>query len=196
MNISNKGEQYKPFSGRPGKSSDSVFKVGYFVLAFQFLCPNSVRSLTSLQALDSFLSLTLRVPPPTGLAVGLDGFANPERLDLSSIIEGRASTTPFADYALLGDDILITDTEVARKLNSALLLSRRTYPPRDSWNFCGLRWGKSTKARQIDRLHVVVVLKKMEADHITIIVVTVGGVGGCGGGGEHITARSGSAFLR
>ncbi|KAM7460557.1 hypothetical protein LguiB_036099 [Lonicera macranthoides] len=38
------------------------------------------------------------------------------------------------------------------KLNSALLLSRRTYPPRDSWNFCGLRWGKSTKARQIDRL--------------------------------------------
>ena len=37
---------------------DSVFKVGYFVLAFQFLCPNSVRSLTSLQALDSFLSLT------------------------------------------------------------------------------------------------------------------------------------------
>ncbi|MCD7453812.1 hypothetical protein HAX54_022271 [Datura stramonium] len=39
-----------------------------------------------------------------------------------------------------------------KKLNSALLLSRRTYPPRDSWNFCGLRWGKSTKARQIDRL--------------------------------------------
>ncbi|KAF4347988.1 hypothetical protein F8388_008683 [Cannabis sativa] len=38
------------------------------------------------------------------------------------------------------------------KLNSALLLSRRTYPPRDSWNFCGLRWRKSTKARQIDRL--------------------------------------------
>jgi len=38
------------------------------------------------------------------------------------------------------------------KENSALLLSRRTYPPRDSWNFCGLRWGKSTKARQIDRL--------------------------------------------
>ena len=45
------------------------------------------------------------------------------------------------------------------------------------------------------RLHVVVVLKKMEADHITIIVVTVGGVGGCGGGGEHITARSGSFTL-
>ncbi|PRQ15639.1 hypothetical protein RchiOBHm_Chr6g0256741 [Rosa chinensis] len=39
-----------------------------------------------------------------------------------------------------------------KKLNSALLLSRRTYPPRDSWNFCGLRWRKSTKARQIDRL--------------------------------------------
>ncbi|XP_016650442.1 PREDICTED: LOW QUALITY PROTEIN: uncharacterized protein LOC107881344 [Prunus mume] len=38
------------------------------------------------------------------------------------------------------------------KLNSALLRSRRTYPPRDSWNFCGLRWRKSTKARQIDRL--------------------------------------------
>ncbi|KAM7248920.1 hypothetical protein ACFE04_026806 [Oxalis oulophora] len=38
------------------------------------------------------------------------------------------------------------------KVNSALLLSRRTYPPRDSWNFCGLRWRKSTKARQIDRL--------------------------------------------
>ncbi|GJV21433.1 ATP synthase F0 subunit 9, mitochondrial [Tanacetum coccineum] len=38
------------------------------------------------------------------------------------------------------------------KENSALLLSRWTYPPRDSWNFCGLRWGKSTKARQIDRL--------------------------------------------
>ncbi|RYQ84086.1 hypothetical protein Ahy_B10g102988 [Arachis hypogaea] len=37
------------------------------------------------------------------------------------------------------------------KLNSALLLSRRTYPPRDSWNLYGLRWGKSTKARQIDR---------------------------------------------
>nr|YP_009380841.1 hypothetical protein AEK19_MT0447 [Utricularia reniformis]ART30285.1 hypothetical protein AEK19_MT0447 [Utricularia reniformis] len=30
---------------------------------------------------------------------------------------------------------------------SALLLNRRTYPPRDSWNFCGLRWGKSTKAK-------------------------------------------------
>ncbi|MFS7997219.1 hypothetical protein Hanom_Chr12g01139111 [Helianthus anomalus] len=38
------------------------------------------------------------------------------------------------------------------KENSALVLSRRTYPPRDSWNFYGLRWGKSTKARQIDRL--------------------------------------------
>ncbi|KAG6736891.1 hypothetical protein POTOM_060181 (mitochondrion) [Populus tomentosa] len=38
------------------------------------------------------------------------------------------------------------------KRDSELLLSRRTYPPRDSWNFCGLRWGKSTKARQIDRL--------------------------------------------
>ncbi|GJR12246.1 hypothetical protein Tco_0794898 [Tanacetum coccineum] len=38
------------------------------------------------------------------------------------------------------------------KENYALLLSRRTYPPRDSWNLCGLLWGKSTKARQIDRL--------------------------------------------
>lgn len=38
------------------------------------------------------------------------------------------------------------------KLNSALLLSRRTYPKRDFSNFFRLRWGKSTKARQIDRL--------------------------------------------
>ncbi|KAF3631815.1 hypothetical protein FXO38_15222 [Capsicum annuum] len=37
-----------------------------------------------------------------------------------------------------------------KNLNSALLLSRRTYPPRNSWNFCGLHLGKSTKARKID----------------------------------------------
>ncbi|KAK7384718.1 hypothetical protein VNO78_30419 [Psophocarpus tetragonolobus] len=39
------------------------------------------------------------------------------------------------------------------KLHSALLLSRRTYPPGDSWNFYGLRWGKSTKARYYESSH-------------------------------------------
>ncbi|GJY16136.1 hypothetical protein Tco_0386558 [Tanacetum coccineum] len=38
------------------------------------------------------------------------------------------------------------------KENSALLLNCQTYPLRDSWSFYELHWGKSTKARQIDRL--------------------------------------------
>lgn len=45
------------------------------------------------------------------------------------------------------------------------------------------------------RLHVIVVLKKIEADHITIFIVMVEGIGGYGGGGKHITARSGSFTL-
>lgn len=88
-------------------------------------------------------------------------------------------TEGWVDYRLLCAFLLRTfwyvlppnyrSNPLDEKVNSALLLSRRTYPPRDSWNFFGLRWGKSTKARQIDRLLSRPLLRKSKKKNEMIV---------------------------